>query len=203
MAPASEVAVEQTVEGKDGSGSASAAAHAAPARGDAAGEAAGSATLWLDSGQRVLSRARSGAGTGWVQRDAAAPAEFGVSAPLSPFAVAALLADADAAAPADCPLGLDAERCFTAVVATADPSEPLAVDAALAHRAGLPWPILDAGIDTEGRPVFVRVAQRASALGKPYAVLTSVARFTAYPDAPPPPPVEPDAASVNAGEEAR
>jgi len=193
-APASEVTVEQTADGRDATATLAATVTAAPARGDVNGDTDGTGTLWLDHGHHVLTWTRNG--SGWTERAGTDPVDFGVAAPVSPFAVVALLADADAAAPARCPAGLPTAACFTAAVATADPRVPLSADTALAHRAGIPWLVLHAGVDDQGRPAFVRLAATAPAFGEPYSRLVSTATFTAYPESPPPPAAEPGRAEV-------
>ena len=211
-APASEVVVEQTVEDLtalgDGtaSGRVQAVTAAAPSRGDAVTDvsADGQAPvrqLHLDGGERVL----AATGTGrWTARDATAPTSFGVSAPIGAFGTVALLADADAAAPADCPDGLPSPAtCWTAVVATADPDVPLAEDAGLARRSSRPYLVLDVAVSEDGLPLRVRVVQEAVAFGEPYARLTSQAAFTRYPADAPPAVAEPDPASVDADRKAQ
>lgn len=197
-APASRIAVEQTADGKDGPATLIAEVTAAPARGDAHGDTTGDSevdeTLWLDRGIRVLDR--TGNGSRWTEHAGTDPADFGVVAPTNPFAVVALLADADAAAPVRCPAGLMADACFTAAVATADPAVPLSANTNTARRAGLPWLVLDIGLDRQGLPAFVRVCLQAIAFGEPYSRLVSTAVFTAYPNAPPPPVAEPDPSDV-------
>ncbi len=185
---------------------------AAPARGDAATTLtyeSGKRTsrlLHLDHGRRTLTQPISTptAAPGrtlpkhlaWLGSDNTTPGD-GSGYTDSPFVLTALLARADSAAPAACPSGLGAARCYTALAVTGASGDPLAdLFTGAAQRAGRPYQTFDVGVDAQGRPAFVRVRLTVRTLGTPFAHLTGTTRFTGYAAAPPPAPALPDPATV-------
>jgi hypothetical protein len=196
--PASDLVVEQAQDGltgRAGAAKARAVTVAAPARGDAVTDTVLDGqtpvrSVHLERGRRVLAlNQQDDAPAAWTESDGTAPASFGTSAPTGAFDTVALLADADAAAPADCPPNLPvppAGACWTAVIATSDPGVPLAATAGLARRSGRPWLVLTVATRQDGLPAAVRLIQDAFGLGEPYARLTSTATFTGYPAGEPP-----------------
>ncbi len=188
---------------------------AAPARGDAATTltlASGKRTrlLHLDHGRRTLTQpigtptAMPTATPGrtlpkrlaWLGSDNTTPGD-GSGYTDSPFVLTALLARADSAAPAACPSGLAAARCYTALTVTGASGDPLAdLFTGAAHRAGRPYQQFDVGVDLQGRPSFVRVRLTVRTLGTPFGHLTGTTRFTDYTTTPPPAPTVPDPATV-------
>lgn len=185
---------------------------AAPARGDAATTLtyeSGKRTsrlLHLDHGRRTLTQpiGRPTAAPGrtlpkhlaWLGSDNTTPGD-GSGYTDSPFVLTALLARADSAAPAGCPGGLAAVRCYTALTVTGASGDPLAdLFTGAAHRAGRPYQQFDVGVDAQGRPTFVRVWLTVRTLGTPFAHLTGTTRFTGYATPPPPAPTLPDPATV-------
>jgi len=184
---------------------------AAPARGDAATIltlASGRRTrlLHLDHGRRTLTQpiGRPTATPGrtlpkrlaWLGSDNTTPGD-GTGYTDDPFVLTALLARAGSAAPAACPSGLAAARCYTALTVTGASGDPLAdLFTGAAHRAGRPYQQFDVGVDLQGRPVFVRVRLTVRTLGTPFGHLTGTTRFTGYATTPPPAPAVPDPATV-------
>jgi len=185
---------------------------AAPARGDAAttltfeGGKRTSRLLHLDHGRRTLTQpistptAQPGRTLpkrlAWLGSDNTTPGD-GSGYSDSPFVLTALLARADSAAPAACPGGLAAARCYTALTVTGVSGDPLAdLFTGGAHRAGRPYQQFDVGVDAQGRPAFVRVRLTVRTLGTPFAHLTGTTRFTGYATTPPPAPALPDPATV-------
>lgn len=190
-----------------------ATANAAPARGDASsssrydGGGRATRTLHLDGGRRSLSEVtgrpvpvpgtRQPARLLWTSTDNTEPGDGNASWAPDPFAAAALLGEVDAAAPAPCPDGLAADRCYTAVVVTADGGDPLAGQlSGVSHRAGRPHLVLDVGLDAQGRPAHLRLAQDVLVLGGTGPTLTGTTRFTGYPATAPPPVTAPDPGTV-------
>ena len=185
---------------------------AAPARGDAAttysydGGRTATRSLYFDRGRRGLTQV-TGKPTPvpgktvptsllWLSTDNNVPSD-GEGITDSPFAVTALLARVDAAAPASCPTGLTAARCYTAVIATGYGGDPLAGQTVgHRYRNGHPYLVLAVGLDSLGRPSFVRVVIDTRSLGTPTETLTGTTRFTAYGTTPPPPVTVPDPATV-------
>lgn len=132
----------------------------------------------------------------WVSSDNTMPSD-GVAYPEDPFALTALLAEADSAAPATCPAGLAAADCYTAVVVTGHGRDPLGDYLAWAqHRSGRPFQTLDVGLDSQGRPAFVRLRIDVRILGTSSQTLAGTTRFTAYGPTPPPVVTRPDPAAV-------
>jgi hypothetical protein len=184
---------------------------AAPARGDAATIltlAGGKSTrlLHLDHGRRTLTQpiktpvAQPGRTLpkrlAWLGSDNTTPGD-GTGYTDDPFVLTALLARADSAAPAACPGGLAAARCYTALTVTGAGGDPLAdLFTGAAHRAGRLYQQFDVGVDLQGRPAFVRVRLTVRTLGTPFAHLTGTTRFTGYATTPPPAPAVPDPATV-------
>ncbi len=185
---------------------------AAPARGDAATTltyASGKRTnrlLHLDHGRRTLTQpiktptAQPGRTlpkhVAWLGSDNTTPGD-GSGYSDDPFVLTALLARADSAAPAACPSGLAAVRCYTALTVTGASGDPLAdLFTGAAHRAGRPYQQSDVGVDAQGRPTFVRVRLTVRTLGTPFAHLTGTTRFTGYATTPPAAPAVPDPATV-------
>lgn len=190
---------------------------AAPARGDASstygfdGAEATLRELDLDGGRRSLHQVTGKPvpvpGTPqperlrWTSDDNTEPGDGNASYTTDPFALTALLGETDAAAPAPCPGGLTAARCYTALVVTGPDGDPLAGQfVSVSHRAGRPYLVLDVGLDTQGRPAHLRLAQDIRVLGKPEFTLTGTTRFTRYTDTPPPPVTTPDPATVVDGD---
>jgi len=185
---------------------------AAPARGDAATTLtyeSGKRTsrlLHLDHGRRTLTQPISTPTAmpgrtlpkhlAWLGSDNTTPGD-GSGYSDSPFVLTALLARADSAAPAACPSGLAAARCYTALTVTGASGDPLAdLFTGAAHRAGRPYQQFDVGVDAQGRPAFVGVRLTVRTLGTPFAHLTGTTRFTDYATTPPPAPTLPDPATV-------
>lgn len=176
---------------------------AAPARGDATstygydGTTAGQQEIDLDHGRRSLS---SVTGTPhpvpgrpvpahllWTSTDGTAQSDGDAAYPVSPFTLAALLGETDAAAPAPCPDGLMAARCYTAVVVTNDEGDPLAGQlSGVSHRAARPYLVLDVGLDDQGRPAHLRLAQDIRVLGARTSTLAGTTTFTGWTDTAPP-----------------
>ena len=191
---------------------------AAPARGDAVstygydGATTGGQEIDTDHGRRSL-----GGVTGtprpvpgrtvparllWTAADHTTPTDGNAGYPIDPFALAALLGETDAAAPAPCPETLAAARCYTAVVITADAGDPLAGQlTGVSHRAGRPYLVLDVGLDQQGRPAHLRLVQDIRALGDHANTLTGTTTFTGWTDTPPPPVPVPDPATVAPGDD--
>jgi len=184
---------------------------AAPARGDAETIltlASGKSTrlLHLDHGRRTLTQP-IGTPTAmpgrtlpkrlaWLGSDNTTPGD-GSGYTDDPFVLTALLARAGSAAPAACPSGLAAARCYTALAVTGASGDPLAdLFTGAAHRAGRPYQQFDVGVDLQGRPAFVRVRLTVRTLGTPFGRLTGTTRFTGYATTPPPAPALPDPATV-------
>lgn len=191
---------------------------AAPARGDATstyrydGATTGTTALVFDGGRRQLTqvtgtpRAVPGstlpAGLAWTSTDNTRPADGNAGYPVDPFALAALLGETDAAAPAACPADLPADRCYTAVVVTTDARDPLAGQLpGVSHRASRAHLVLDVGLDAQGRPAHLRLAQQVRVLGQPGTRLIGTTRYTGWTDTPPPPVAVPDPATVAADDD--
>lgn len=186
---------------------------AAPARGDATstygydGSSTGQRELHLDAGRRSLAsvsgRPRPVPGTrlparlAWTSTDNTEPADGDAGYPLDPFALVALLGETDAAAPSTCPDRLPAARCYTALVVTADDGDPLAGQfSGVSHRAGRAHLVLDVGLDEQGRPAHLRLAQDIRVLGARTSTLTGTTTFTRYTETAPPLTDVPDPATV-------
>lgn len=205
-----------TAQGRE-VGGLTASTTAAPARGDASstlrydGGGRQTRALHLDGGRRSLYEVTGEPvpvpGTPqparllWTSTDNTGPDDGNAGYTDDPFALAALLGETDAAAPSPCPAGLAAARCYSAMVVTGDDADPLAGQfVSVSHRAGRPYLVLDVGLDAQGRPVHVRLAQDIMVLGRERSALTGTTVFGGYPDGPPPPTIEPDPATVVAAE---
>lgn len=218
-APAVTTTTEVTVDGTGGTAQGKTVNRldgttvAAPARGDAVstsgvdGATTGARDIHLDHGRRTLSSVtgtpRPAPGKTiparllWTSTDDTKRSDGNAGYPLDPFALAAVLGETDTAAPATCPTGLPAARCYTAVVVTSDEGDPLAGQlSGVSHRAGRPYLVLAVGLDEQGRPAHLRLVQDIRTLGTRTTGLTGTTTFTGWADTPPPPVTLPDPATI-------